>query len=414
MGIARGRLGDITKQDMSVVATPKMGQLGGQGAYAQPAALAALVLLVSPTGARASLTPIVPANPSNPALQVAQRTVSRALAQAGTPAAIAPALAQAATAARSSAGASIAVAPAAPAPAPRAQTSRSPQRSASAGGRQASVRCCPGELLVRRVSTPPPVIRPVPPTKPARSPIDTPRAAPGGHADSIAASGPTNVSVSLFERRLESQIASTSWDPTSARDQPPAQTPLGPELPSLLAALDSLGRGGQSLSALAVASQPPAAWMPPAALPAPAPRDAAPGRQRSTIEKLVVPLPHRPLAPVPTALAPISSVALIQDLRRLAPDAIGQRLGGARRARQHSAAVGSSAAVAQAAPDLTSLPAGGVAGTASAGVGVGAAALALLALAAASLLPPLLPGRLALELSPWQSTLLSWRLERPG
>jgi hypothetical protein len=370
---------------MSAVAKLRPGNLGARGAVAGLSALVALVLLVTPTGARASLTPTVPPNPGIAALKLAQRTVSQALAQAAAPAAMAPVLARAAAAARSSGGASIAVAPTAPAPAPQAEMSDRPPP---------------------RAPSPAPVTRLVPPTKPGPSPIDPPRAAPGGHAPSIAASAPPDVSVSLDARQLESQLASTSWVLAGPSDELAAGTSLGPEPPTLVAVLDSLARGEQSLSAVAGPSKPPAPSLPAVGLLAPAHRQAAPGPQRSTNEMLVVPVAQRPLASVPTTLAGTQSVGLIQ---------VGQRPGGARRARQRfSAATGSSSAVAQAEPTLTSLPAGGVAGTASGGVGVGAAAPALLAFAAVSLLPLLLPGRLALELVPWQSALLAWRLERPG
>jgi hypothetical protein len=56
---------------------------------------------------------------------------------------------------------------------------------------------------------------------------------------------------------------------------------------------------------------------------------------------------------------------------------------------------------------------GGVS-TGSGGIGAGAAGGALLVLAALWLLHTLLPGRLTLDLTPWQSALLSLRLERPG
>jgi hypothetical protein len=61
---------------------------------------------------------------------------------------------------------------------------------------------------------------------------------------------------------------------------------------------------------------------------------------------------------------------------------------------------------------LPTSPAGAVG---SGGIGAGGAAGgALLLVAALWLLQALLPGRLSLDLSPWQSALLSLRLERPG
>ena len=64
---------------------------------------------------------------------------------------------------------------------------------------------------------------------------------------------------------------------------------------------------------------------------------------------------------------------------------------------------------------LATSPAGAAGAVGSGGIGAGGAAGgALLVLAALWLLYALLPGRLALELSPWQSALLSLRLERPG
>jgi hypothetical protein len=65
-------------------------------------------------------------------------------------------------------------------------------------------------------------------------------------------------------------------------------------------------------------------------------------------------------------------------------------------------------------PSSTSLAGGAAAGSSAGGVGSGAAAAALLAVAALWLLAALLPGRLALDLFPWQSAMLALRLERPG
>lgn len=99
-----------------------------------------------------------------------------------------------------------------------------------------------------------------------------------------------------------------------------------------------------------------------------------------------------------------------------APGAPYKRLNRPHLARQrHSGSVGASEAVGTVPPLSVPLPAGGGAGgAASGGVGAGAAALGFLAVAAACLLHGLLPGRLALELFPWTSTLLPSRLERPG
>ncbi len=63
-------------------------------------------------------------------------------------------------------------------------------------------------------------------------------------------------------------------------------------------------------------------------------------------------------------------------------------------------------------PISSSFPAGAAAG-ASGGIGAGAAA-AVLVVAMLWLLQALLPGRLALDLCPWRSAMLVWRLERPG
>ncbi len=67
-------------------------------------------------------------------------------------------------------------------------------------------------------------------------------------------------------------------------------------------------------------------------------------------------------------------------------------------------------------PDVASAPLSGGApsGATPGAVGAGAAAGALLAVAFVWLLYGLLPGRLTLDLFPWQSALLASRLERPG
>jgi hypothetical protein len=66
-------------------------------------------------------------------------------------------------------------------------------------------------------------------------------------------------------------------------------------------------------------------------------------------------------------------------------------------------------------PVSASLPPGGAVSPAGGGGGAaGAAAAALLALAAVALLRALLPGLLAVDLLPWRSALLAFRLERPG
>jgi hypothetical protein len=65
-------------------------------------------------------------------------------------------------------------------------------------------------------------------------------------------------------------------------------------------------------------------------------------------------------------------------------------------------------------PSSTSLAGGAAAGSSAGGGSSGAAAAALLAVAALWLLAALLPGRLALDLFPWQSAMLALRLERPG
>jgi hypothetical protein len=65
-------------------------------------------------------------------------------------------------------------------------------------------------------------------------------------------------------------------------------------------------------------------------------------------------------------------------------------------------------------PGSASLPAGGAASSAGGGMGASAFAVALLGLAAVLLLRALLPGRLPLSLFPWQSAILTSRLERPG
>jgi hypothetical protein len=79
-----------------------------------------------------------------------------------------------------------------------------------------------------------------------------------------------------------------------------------------------------------------------------------------------------------------------------------------------SITVGGTLPVSGALPVSAPLQAGGAAGTASGGIGAAAPALALLVVAAVWLLDAFLRGRLALDLFPWKSTLLSLRLERPG
>jgi hypothetical protein len=116
----------------------------------------------------------------------------------------------------------------------------------------------------------------------------------------------------------------------------------------------------------------------------------------------------------PSALARVDA-ALPAAASVTTPAQSLQRAARSWRARGPTAgAVESSVTVGGAPPIPGSYPAGAAAGSASGGMGVGAAGAALLAVAALWLLHVLLPGRLALELFPWRSTLLSLRLERPG
>ena len=251
--------------------------------------------------------------------------------------------------------------------------------------------------------------------------------ADGGRPGPTSNPSPATVA-SLLVRQMQADIASVSWPQLVLGSQPSAAVSLGPQLQGLIERIQMSVRDRQASNVFVVPppAGSPATQLESAVTPAVSTRPVTaqrPGPQAGQEQS------NRGVqgSRTPWALARVdaafTSAASVRPRGQsvepsLAPAAHAipsrQRLGKARSApRSTSRAVSSSVTVSGAPPVPTSGPAGAAA-SGSSGVGVGAAAAALLAAAALWLLQALLPGRLGLDLSPWQSTMLALRLERPG
>ena len=242
-------------------------------------------------------------------------------------------------------------------------------------------------------------------------------------------SSPQGAAAGLSVRQLQAEIAGESWPQPILGTQLSAAAALGPELQSLLARIEKFAQDGAGTKPLVLPSPPgggsasqresvltPAgetSWR--AATRAGAEAggqlpigDVASSRtwtlvgtDRATTAAASVPQSARATAQLRANAVPtIPSRRRADKARRASPSTSG--------------AVDSLATVGGGPPVPSSGPASASGSSASGGVGVGAAAAALLAVAAIWLLNALLPGRLALDLFPWRSTMFAFRLERPG
>jgi hypothetical protein len=247
---------------------------------------------------------------------------------------------------------------------------------------------------------------------------------PAGGPTGSAPNAPLARAAGLPKLELRADVASASWPPALLGDQLSRVPFLGPPLQGLLARIETSARDNPGIGMFVVpppqghhsSRQLGSVSRPAVSTHRLAPqRPSLPAGQQSSSDAVNRSGMLRALAGGDAALpAAVSLATTAQSLDQSSTSAAQTVPSHRRSPHASSRAVGSSVFVSLAPPVSSSLPAGAAAGGASGGVGAGAAAAALLAVAALWLLHALLPGRLALDLSPWKSTMLDLRLERPG
>ncbi len=276
-----------------------------------------------------------------------------------------------------------------------------------------------------QVAAGPPAVSPQPAARPAHEP--KPAGAPPAvvsppSSGGIAATPPADANLTTADalaRQLEAALAGAPSPVAVPGDQPSGVASLDPALESVIARLQSsLGRNPVS-STLPGPTQPVAG----------APEAAGLSTSQAHRGAPAVPTGSQPALAAPSGIDADHSFDTVGQTSSagwylgVGADRVGRPDIAPARAqvkaihrsgRRSSGTVPPPEVVAALEPPPGSLPSGAPAGTASTAGGVGGAALALLAAAAALLLPTLLPGRLTLELFPWQSARLASRLERPG
>ncbi len=229
--------------------------------------------------------------------------------------------------------------------------------------------------------------------------------------------------VTLRMQQMLTDIESRSWPVSLLGRQLSTKTSLGAQLERLIAGVHGSARGDQPVTAFPVS--PPGHGRPQPDL-ASAQRPQASmayfvGSNGRVVEPPqpstgVVNQPQKWWAPARgnTAVPVRGAVTLLSTPIHLAGAGAPRGSDKSHRARRpRGSPVQSSVTAAIAPPISPTLPASAAASGAGGGLAAGAAG-ALLMAAALWLLQALLPGRLALDLFPWKSTLLALRLERPG
>ena len=218
-------------------------------------------------------------------------------------------------------------------------------------------------------------------------------------ADIASASWPP---AALPDIHLLADIASASWPPAVVGDGLSAVPSLIPQLPGLLSRVETSVLDHQWPQRASVIE-------PPVTRPRGPYPSSLPAGVRGLVEHPDMWRSVSGVDAAPSAHEAISTPT--QTLGRSSnPVPSQRRSSGAPGVAHRSSPSSVSASVPL--PISSSFPAGAAAG-ASGGIGAGAAA-AVLAVAMLWLLQALLPGRLALDLCPWRSAMLVWRLERPG
>ena len=418
------------------------------GALTIRAGLLALIALALPTLARAGTPASDPVAGVQPAVQFAEHAAGQLSSQVGADETVTPDLSTA-TAPHGGGGAAVPVVSPEPVVAPEPVSAPEPAPALAAIPDRVVAHAAASVQLPHAPVEPSPdpsaiavalAVAHTDSAAPARpTPDVSPDAKPAGGTAPVASRGrtvsistrPQSTAATLLDRQAQADNASASWPVRGASNPLSAVAALGPELQSLIALLEKSVRDGQP-SAVVLGPSPQAAPSPQAdaARSQPTSPDAAPLSKRlAEAGAPALPVAHLVIPDAQTSwglgcagrAGPVAIVTpplpgLPQGSTQVAVAVAGHQRSGVRRrsSRANSAPVGSSITVAGAPPLPTPLPGGAAASGAIGGVGVGAAAAALLALAALWLLTALLPGRLTLDLFPWQSTMLALRLERPG